>query len=180
MSARGWLAAFFAGVVALAVYFYNKPSQGPVNAPLIAAPAPELKHVGTEPLQISMIKVFKPEAKRKLNLPKEIQNDPAEHVIAATKTANDERQHTVITTIDARTGEATTYDRVDPLPWLAVNTKSQVGIFYGFKNGGQVIRIEGQQEFLQIKAAHLGVAVSADAGAGGVDGFVGVGMWARW
>lgn len=51
---------------------------------------------------------------------------------------------------------------------------------YGIRNGQPTIRIQGEQELLQIKAAHVGVLVSADVQAGNVDAFAGVGAWVRW
>lgn len=167
-------------IIGVLVYFHFKPQQVPTGMHVIATPAPEVAKVATEFIDFAPIKVFKPEAKKRLNLPAQVQADTRAHVVASTKTANDERQHTVTTLIDDKTGEATTYDRVDPLPWLAVNTKSQVGAFYGLKNGEAAFRIQAQQELLQIKALHLGVTASADVTRGGVDTFLGVGAWARW
>lgn len=163
------------------MYFYFKPQPAPVGVHLPAKVAPEIARVATEPVELKQpLKVYKKAAKAKLKLPDYIQKDEAQHVVAASKTANDERRHTVTTLVDSNTGEVTTLDRVDPLPWLAVNTKSEVGIFYGVKRGAQAIRIQGQQEFLQIKAVHVGVIASADVMPSGVDTFVGVGAWARW
>lgn len=160
------------------IYFKPEPAQTSVHE--IAKPAPEVAKVATEFIDFAPIKVYKPESKKRLNLPKSLQDDTHAHVIASTKTANDERQHTITTLIDVQTGEPTTYDRVDPLPWIAVNTKSQVGAFYGIKNGQQTIRIQGEQELLQVKALHVGVIVSADLQAGNIESFAGVGAWARF
>lgn len=167
-------------IIGVLAYFHFKPEPMPTGVHLPAAQAPELAKVETEFIDFAPVKVFKPEAKRKLNLPASVQADTKAHVIASTKTANDERQHTITTLIDEQTGEATTFDRVDPLPWISVNTKSQVGAFYGIKNGQQTIRIQGEQELLQIKALHVGVIVSADLQARNVESFVGLGAWARF
>jgi hypothetical protein len=177
------IGAVLGGLLSLAVgltWIYFKPEPMPTGVHEIATPAPEVAKVPTEWIDLPPIEFYQPEAKKKLRLPDSVQKDTHAHVIASTKTANDERQHTITTLVDDQTGEATTYDRVDPLPWLAVNTKSQVGAFYGIKNGQQTIRIQGEQEFLQIKALHVGVMVSADVQAGNVDTFAGVGLWARW
>ena len=167
--------AFVAGA---AVYFAFKPDQAPPGVHNTATPAPEVAKVPTERVEIvPPIQVYKPAAKKKLKLPEPVQQDAAQHVIASSKTANDERQHTITTVIDANTGNATTYDRVDPLPWIAVNTKSEVGLYYGYRGGEQVVRLQGKQELLQVKALHLGAIATADS-----DGetFVGAGLWARW
>ena len=166
------------GVVAFLI-FRTEPM--PTGTHIVAKPAPEVAKVETEAVEIAPpIRVYKPVAKKNLKLPDNIQQDEKKHVIASTKTANDERQHTVTTIIDSSTGESVTYDRVDPQPWLAVNTKSEIGLYYGLKNGSQAIRLEGKQELFQFKALHVGAIGSVDMADGRTDTFVGVGAWARW
>ncbi len=170
--------ALFAVIGAVALYFYFKPAPMPSGVHMPATPAQELKREKTVPVQVAgPIQVYKPATKKKLKLPAQIQDDPEQHVVASTRTPNDEREHTVTTVLDASTGKFETYDRAEPLPWLAVSTKSQVGMYYGLKRGEHVIRLEGQQELLQIKAVRVGAVATLDS-----DGetFVGVGAWARW
>ena len=165
-------------VAVIALYFYMKPAPMPPGVHVESTPAPEVANVPTERVEIAPpIQVYKPAAKKKLHLPEPVQQDAAQHVIASSKTANDERQHTVTTVIDSATGNTTTYDRVEPLPWIAVSTKSQVGLFYGYRGGEQVVRLQGQQEILQIKAMRVGAVATVDS-----DGetFIGAGLWARW
>jgi hypothetical protein len=165
----------------VSMYFHFKPEPAPTGVHIEARPAPEVAKVDTVPLPLDKpLKVYKPAAKKKLALPESVQADPDKHVVASTKTADDGRTHTVTTVIDAGTGETTTYDRADPLPWVAVKTTSQVGAFYGLKNGYTAFRIEGQQEVLQIKAVHLGAVASVDIYNGQTDTFAGVGAWVRW
>lgn len=180
----------FAEYLAVAVltlggaYLYawlNKPVDIPPGVTVPAAPASEIKHeTPTVTIKPPSIKAYAPGVKGSLKLPAHVVSDDAKHVIASSKTANDERPHTVTTVVDSGTGEVTTYDRTDPLPWLAVNTKSEVGVFYGLKNGEQALRVEGRQELLQVKALHAGVVGTVDATRQGVDGFIGAGVWARW
>ena len=174
------LAALFA-LGSVLLYFYLKPEPAPAGVTIDARPAAEVKREVTVPLIVTApIQVYKPAVKTKLKLPAAVIASTNTHIVASSKTANDERQHTITTTVDTTTGEFSSYDRVDPLPWLAINTKSQVGAFYGLKNGETAFRIQAQQELLQIKALHLGVTANADVTRGGVDTFVGVGAWARW
>jgi len=163
---------------AVVLYFHFKLDPAPPGIRLPATPAPELKREKTIPVQVAEpIQVYKPAVKAKLKLPPAVQADSKQHVVASTKTANDERQHTVTTTLDTSTGQFETYDRAEPLPWVAVSTKSQVGLFYGLRGRDQIIRLQGQQELLQIKAVRVGAIATLDS-----DGetFVGVGAWARW
>jgi hypothetical protein len=169
------------GALCLGLYFHFKPVQAPTNVFVPATESPELKSILSETIPLDTgIKVFKPEAKKKLKLPSHIVEDKKQSVIASSKTANDERQHTVTTVIDTTTGKSTTYDRVEPLPIFAINTKSMVGMYYGIKNGQQAIRVEAHQEVFQIKAVHVGAVASADFMPIGTDTFIGVGAWARW
>jgi hypothetical protein len=167
--------------LAYGIAWYNRPAPIPAGVTVEAKPAAEVKNEAPSvTIKPPSVKVFKPAVKTNLKLPASVTNDDNVHVLASSKTANDERPHTVTTTIDQRTGEVTTYDRTDPLPWLAVNTKSEIGVFYGLKHGEQALRIEGRQELLQIKVLHAGVIGTVDATRQGVDSFIGAGVWARW
>lgn len=165
-------------------YFYFKPEPAPTNVHLPAKPAPQVSRETTVPVVIDKpVQVYRPEVKRKLKLPDAVQANPKQHVVASSRTVPDERPHTITTTLDTSTGEFTTLDRAEPLPWIAVSTKTEIGAFYGVKgvkNGEPVFRLQAQQELLRVKAMHLGAIASADFARGEVDTYVGVGLWARW
>lgn len=174
------VAAMLAGLYWAWVWLTDKPAQ-PAGVTVEATPAAEIrKETPTEIIKPPVIKAYKAAVKRSLKLPASITEDQDQHVIASSKTANDERPHTITTVINQHTGEVQTFDRADPLPWMAVNTRSEVGIYYGIKHGEQAIRIEGRQEVLQVKAVHLGAVASADLMRGNTDVFMGLGVWARW
>jgi hypothetical protein len=180
MTPKDYAILFLAAAVVVLAYFHFKPAPIPTGVQIEAKPAKEVARVPTVPVPVKQVQAYPPAAKKKLDLPKTVQQDAGQHVVASTRTPADERPHTVTTVLDARSGEFHTYDRADPQPWLAVNTRSQVGVLYGYRNGEPAIRIEGHQELLQVKAVHLGAVASADATAGQLDTFVGVGVWARW
>lgn len=170
--------ALFVAISATALYFHFMPTPMPPGIHMPATPAPELKREKTVPAQVAgPIQVYKPAAKKKLKLPAQIQDDPEQHVVASTRTPNDEREHTVTTVLDTSTGKFETYDRAEPLPWAAVATKTQVGMFYGYRGDEPVVRLQAQQELLQIKAVRLGATATLDSDG---EAFVGVGAWARW
>lgn len=163
------------------LYFHFKREPAPTNVHLPAKDAPQVsRETRVEVAVAAPLKVYRPEVKRKLKLPDAIQQNAAQHVIASSRTVGDERPHTITTVIDTTTGETTTLDRVEPLPWLAVSTKTEVGAFYGVKNGVPAFRVQAQQELLRVKALHLGAVASADVVRGDIDTYVGVGVWARW
>lgn len=168
-------------VLAYGIAWYNRPAPIPPGVTVEATAAKEVKSESKVDVVVKPpIKAYKHGVKGTLKLPEIVVSDEAKHVVASSKTANDERPHTITTVVDSGTGEVTTYDRIDPLPWLAVNTKSEFGVYYGLKSGEQTVRIEGRQELLQIKSVHIGAIASADVNRAGTDGFIGVGAWARW
>lgn len=149
----------------------------------VSAPLPPAKEVRTVEKVIEVPKlvyVYPPKAKAKLDLPADVAKDPAKKVTATGKLDANDRPHTLTTVFDMETGESEIYARPDPLPWLAKNTTSELGVFIGYRGIEQAIRIEGRQEFLRIKALHIGAIGSADITPGEIDGFVGFGAWGRW
>lgn len=170
-----------AGTSAFALWLWLAPKPAPVGAHVEATPAKEVRRIGKESIETAPVQVYKPAAKEKLELPAVVKSSPTAHVVAATTTPNDERQHTVTTVLDSSTGEFTTFTRAEPLPWVAVSTKSEVGAYLGLKNGEPALRVEGRQELLQIKAVRIGARASADlTQSGHVDTFIGVGAHVRW
>ena len=158
-------------------YFHFKPDPQPVGEHNEAVVAKEIKKIDREVKEVKALKVYKPVAKAKLKLPKAILEDDNQQVIASSKVSGDERPHTITTVVNTATGESGTLDRIDPYPFMQVKTTSEIGAFYGLKQGKQVIRLEGKQEFLQVKAVHLGITGSIDSDKAT---FVGLGAWVRW
>ena len=176
-AAVGILAVLLAAVT----WFYFRPQPAPVSTPVLAQPSKAVSHVGTEILTMP-VKVYKPEAKKLLNLPQNVTSDPAKHVAASSTIKPDDHPHTVSTVIDDKTGEVTTYDVREPLPWLAVNSHGEAGIGYGMKYSpgrgfGPMARIVVRQDLLNIKAARVSVQGTLDQ-----DGsaFGGVFVTATW
>lgn len=181
MIRMSFMPAMLVATLVFGVFWYNRAPEIPPGVTVTAKQAPEVKREETIPLTISVpLRVYKPVVKTKLKLPDAAIKDPNAHVATSSKVAANERPHTITTTVDSVTGEFTTYDRTDPLPWVTLNTKSEVGIFYGIKSGDPVLRLQGRQELLQVKAVHLGAVASADMGGGKTETFIGVGAWARW
>lgn len=166
----------------LAVWWHFRPQPAPVSVPVIATPSKAVSSVGTETVTMP-VKVYKPEAKKRLNLPKSLQMDSAKHVAASSTIKPDDHPHTVSTIIDDKTGEVTTYDTREPLPWLAVDNHGEAGMAYGIRDGQATVRLEVRQNLLDVKAVKLGVQASVDqplAGSIAPSYFVGVGLSYRW
>lgn len=180
-------AALAAGMTLLALRFSNQQPTAPVNVSVPATAAPEIKATPTKPVAIKApLRVYAggPGLKAKLRLPQPVIDDTARQVIAASQVRADDHPQTVTTVINTDTGASETFVKRDPLPWLAWDTRGEVGMYLGLKNGGAAVRIEARQGLVQVKALHVGVTASLDqslgGAAGGMDSFVGVGVWTRW
>lgn len=184
------IAVLVAVVALLALWFDHLRSAAPaapINVSVPATAAPEIKAVPTMPVAIKApVRVYTGGAqlKTRLKLPKPVIDDTARQVIAASTVRADDHPQTVTTVINTDTGLSETYVKRDPLPWLAWDARGEVGMYVGLKNGGAAVRIEARQGLVQVKAVHIGVTASLDqslsGAAGGMDSFVGVGVWTRW
>jgi len=150
---------------------------------VVATPAKEVTKVEKVELPVKKITVYKttPTLKKKLSLPKPVIDNDAESILASSKIPAGERAKTVTTVINTETGFSETYVRTDPLPWLAFESRGEAGMYYGIKNGQPAARLQVRQDFIQVKALHVGVIGSVDIAAGGKpDYFVGVGVSYKW
>lgn len=161
------LAAVIAAVLS-ALYF--TPTEKVANDSTIAIEAPSVMKIDKVSIAPTKVWVYDASAKGKLPLPDNIKNNPDEHVFAASKVEG----HTVTTTINATTGEATTTDNKDPLPWLAVVKLNEMRIDYGL-NG--IMRLSYRRDVIQVKAFHFGINTTLDS-----DGsyFIGAGVGYRF
>lgn len=144
-------------VVVLGLLIWNFwPQPKPeVGQSVPAKLAPELVLEPTVDATPKKIKTYRPKVKQELNLPASAIGNQNEQVVAAAKVKPDDRPHTVTTTVDLQTGEFRSYDRPDPLPWLARDTKTVMGVFVGYKQMEPAVRVEVSQHLLQVKAIHF-------------------------
>ena len=175
------------GLLAMLVLKPHAPQPVVVNVPQIAQPSKAVADAPKVDLPVAVpVKVYKGGAALKggLKLPPPVVQDDNKQVIASSTTpANDNHPHTITTVIDAATGEATTYDKEEPLPWLAWDRGSAVGIYAGIKNGEPAVRLQARQDLFSVKALHVGAIASVDQMASGpisADYFVGIGAEYRW
>lgn len=175
------IAATLAALLAAGMWWHFRPRPAPVSMPVIAKVSSAVSGVVRQTVTMP-VKVYRPEAKKKLRLPQAVQNDASQHVAASSTVKPDDHPHTVSTVIDDKTGEVTTYDVREALPWLAVDTHGEAGMGYGMKftpgkGFGPVARIVARQNLLDIKAATVSLQGTLDG-----DGatFAGVFVTARW
>lgn len=171
--------------VALLGWLYFKPAPEKAGQVVVATEAKEvaLAPKVDVPIASGKVKVYQGGAalKKALTLPQAVVEDSKEEVLASSKVPADEHSHTVTTVINTDTGKSETFVRTDPLPWLAYENRREVGLYYGTKNGQATVRLQAKQDFIQVKALHVGAIGSIDMAAGAKpDTFIGVGITYRW
>lgn len=177
-STKNKLGMLVAVILAGFAWWFFTPKHAPVGSTVIAKQAPELKDQPKQDIKPPKISVFTPAAKKKLALPAIVQDDPNKYVIGSAKLPKDTHPHTITTVIDEKTGGVQTYDRRDPLPWLAAERTGEVWVGYGITNGGiKVGMVSVSDELVQVKALHFGVNASLTTN-GSV--FAGAGVGYRW
>jgi len=159
-----------------------KPAPEQAGQVVVATPAKEVQAEPKEEVTIPKVTVYQGGAKlkNKLALPPAVTKNDKEKVLASSKVPAGEHSHTVTTVINTETGQSETYVRTDPLPWLAVESRGEIGVYAGIKNGQQAIRLQARQDFVQVKALHAGVIGSVDIVGSKPDYFVGVGVTYKW
>lgn len=144
-----------------------------------ATPAKEVAKAERVDVPVKAVAVYKGGAKlkKKIGLPQTVVDDPKQEVIASSRIPAGEHAHTISTAINTETGKSETYVRTEPSPLLAFENRGELGLYYGMKQGQRVTRIQIRQDFVQVKALHVGVIGSIDSDR---TSFVGFGMAMRW
>ncbi|CAB4172710.1 hypothetical protein UFOVP1470_32 [uncultured Caudovirales phage] len=161
---------------AWAWHWYTQLPQATVGVSVPAAAAPEVKRLPVIEIEIKKpVKVYSggEKTKKKLDLPDVIVMDVSQSVLASTKVQADDHSHTVTTVINSETGKTETFDRRDPLPWIAFTTKGDVMLSAGLNmSGDQVGMVQARQGILRIKSVTLGVVGQSSVTNGGAGGFM--------
>ena len=144
-----------------------------------SAPSRDLAKVNKETLNCIPVIVYKDLAKNKLGLPQTVVAALEQRILGATQVKPNERPTTVSAVLNTVSGETTFYQRLDPLPWFALETRRELGIAYGFKDdaGGAVARIFGKVDLVQIKMIRAGLLGNVDSDG---DWYAGAGVSLRW
>lgn len=133
---------------AVAIYFWMKPPDFAVPA----TPAPVLESIPTEQVAApETVKVYAKKAKMKLNLPVAVVADERKQVVTSSRVAPDRNPHTVTTVMNLDTGEFDTFDRKEPLPWIAKANETALAIGAVMKDSGATWRLKARRDLLQMK-----------------------------
>ena len=165
------------GLIVAGAVTYNALKQSPTSIP--SPPSRDLAKVDKETLKCLPVIVYKDKAKDKLGLPQTVVAAPEQRILGATQVKPNERPTTVSAVLNATTGETSFYQRLDPLPWFALETRRELGIAYGLKDdaGGAVARIFGKIDLVQIKMIRAGLLGNVDSDG---DWYAGAGISLRW
>jgi hypothetical protein len=155
-------AAVLAACIGFVVFFSDLHQQQPPVT--LLPPADAVKRVEKVDLvPAAPLKVYKPAAKTKLNLPAAIKADPAAHVTATGKlTARDNSLYSLTAVLDANTGESAIYAERGPLPWLSARQSGQVTVSYGLRGSEPMGRLAWSHAFLSVKALDVGLTATID------------------
>lgn len=142
-----------------------KPARETARSPTVKMPAPKT------------VMMYPNEVKRRLKLPESVVSRPEVQVAAASRIESDNHPHTITTVLDTQSGRFETFDRRDPLPWLARDASGFAGVAYGLKNGLPGGRIFINQNLIMVKS--IGISGRAELDTDG-DWFAGLAVAYRW
>lgn len=154
------------------------PEQDVQDVATVAPPAPEVKHAPTVEIKPAKVRAYAPKVKKDLSLPQAVVDNPSIYALGATRIEPDFHPVTVAATIDEQTGETVLYEKREPLPWVALTRRGEIGIAYGIKtNGTMGGRLFINHGLLDVKAVRVGVAATLDQDG---TGFAGVSFAYRY
>jgi hypothetical protein len=159
--------------VGIGLWLGQRPT-APIGEAVVATTAPELKNVGTETRPCAPVKVYTASAKKKLDMPKAVQDNPNQQVTASISLPADLYPHRITSVADLGTGETKVYDQRLERPWLALNPRGYIGVGYGQNQDGRAVRLAASQSVVDIKSFTIAGDASYDFGAGRNTWFVGV------
>lgn len=165
-------------LVAYVLWDHFTPAPALIGQWIEAAPSKHLAAVPKVEIAPKKLRVYAPQAKKKLNLPDPIQQDDNQYVLASTTLKHDYLPQTVTTVVNSETGESTTITRREAYPWLAAQQTGEIRLDYGIKNGlARVGRLTLREDLIQIKGINLGATATLDT-----DGsaFAGAGVGVKW
>lgn len=182
-----WLEGLLAVAVLVIVggSIYDRLNTKPVGgASTPAVEAPAVRNAPRVPVSIKApVVTLQGDSKARLKLPEAVIADKNEQVIAASQVKGDLHPQTVSTVIDTETGKVTSFTKIDPYPWFAVETRGNVGVAYGYKfrsllpEAHAVTRLQLGYDVVRVKALTVGVTATVDTDR---DAFVGVGVKYQW
>lgn len=145
-------------------------TEAPVSKPVADVPKVEIAP--------KKLKVYAPQAKKKLKLPDAVQQDDNQYVVSSTTLKPSYRPQTATVLVNQETGETSTVYRLEAYPLFAAQHSGEIRIDYGVKRGlERVGRLTVREDVAQIKGVNLGATASVDTDR---DFFAGIGVGYKW
>jgi hypothetical protein len=173
--ARGFFYGVVTGMAVVAAWIAIRALEAPPAhegsvSPVIAAQTAVVE-------ACTKIAVYSPKTKKDLRLPKDVQDDSKQKVVAAIDILDDGHDHTVSGVYSFDTGVVKLYDQQHQLAPFAFTSAKALFVDYGIKNSKTVLRFGGEYDVLRIGSLHGGATLHVDS-----DGayFAGVGLRASW
>lgn len=110
----------------------------------------------------AVVKHYAPKIKKKLELPKAVQEDYAKVVLVASDLPVSKKAQTVTTVLDLSTGEAVQYVQRKSSPFFEKQYTGRVETLAGFLNGQPSVRVQATQDMFSIKEVTFGVTAAVD------------------
>lgn len=118
----------------------------------------EAKHVETETIPISKIKVYKKgDITKKIKLPERIAKDKDTQIVTASTIKPHDGNTSVVTTINTATGNSEVITKQDPLPLFGLKREIEIGLRYGYTTQGKETVLYGR--YSPIRVGHVRVGV---------------------
>jgi hypothetical protein len=143
---------FTAIVIAMAylAWLHFSAPKAPVGAIVAAKVAPQAVNIPKVVIHPKAVKVYHASAKKALPLPQAVIDDKNVQLIEATRVESDDHPHTISTVINTETGETTTFDRREPLPWVTLRRSGALGLEHDLFRGIDTLYV--RQDFVQVKS----------------------------
>lgn len=130
------------------------PQPAPVGSIVPAKVALAAKAIPKVIRHPKAVKTYASAAKRTLQLPKLIADDKNMQVLASSSVDPDSHPHTITTLLNIETGDITTVDRREALPWLTIRRSGALGLEHDLFR--QINTVYVRQDLIQSKDLVLG------------------------
>ncbi|MDD4986746.1 MAG: hypothetical protein PHQ43_13415 [Dehalococcoidales bacterium] len=155
------LAFFLLCAIASSIYFWYEGNHRPVVSKTEYVKVPEIRtveKVRTVEIPVEKIVIREKEGVTKyVTLPSEIKDDPAKQITTTATVEPYEGKTNVVSIIDTQTGVSDILLKQDPLPFIALENRRELGFRSGYNSDSRLeSTLYGRWTVLRIGNAHLG------------------------
>lgn len=135
---------------------------------VLGQPAAKVAGIPTETKACTQVQALAPPAKKKLGLPEHVQKDEQASALTAANVPPSDHPLIATALLHRDSGLGEIYFTPQPMPWLAFNRRTAIGVSYGIKDdtNGFVTRLYGRLDIIQVKRLHAGLLADVDNAGG--------------